>query len=301
MNPTRRRIKLDRPLTLSAARGPIQATARSASLTLWGHDVQDCRLDLEIDLATLKRIEDEQLVHLTPDVRLAAAEEPFTDAAPIGLELKLDSTLLAHIPPDPAGAAERIAPAELADGPLSREEGWYALNVRQDRGATQTGYATTWFTPQDRQVNTDGLRLMTEVVAWLDERRWYFEQKPTLREVLRLKHRGDAGEWTCWATTQEEAGLFAFYSEAAFQIPQERLAAVAELCSRINFSLTLGNFELDFDDGSLRFRTSVDVEHAPLTPLLQGLVTANVSLFNAWLPAMRAVAFDRVDPTAVLG
>lgn len=44
------------------------------------------------------------------------------------------------------------------------------------------------------------------------------------------------------------------------KIPKDKRAQVAELLTRINYDLDVGNFELGFDKGELYFRSSVDLE-----------------------------------------
>src|SRR5215212_5325423 len=41
-------------------------------------------------------------------------------------------------------------------------------------------------------------------------------------------------------------------------VPPERREAVALLLTRANYGIYLGNFEMDLDDGEIRFKVSVD-------------------------------------------
>lgn len=52
--------------------------------------------------------------------------------------------------------------------------------------------------------------------------------------------------------------------------------------------LIIGNFELDFDDGEVRYKTSVDVEGTRLTiPLIRQVVNLNVVTMDRYWPAIQ--------------
>jgi len=41
--------------------------------------------------------------------------------------------------------------------------------------------------------------------------------------------------------------------------------AVAEFINRANYGIIIGNFEMDFADGEIRYKTSIDVQGDKLT------------------------------------
>lgn len=76
------------------------------------------------------------------------------------------------------------------------------------------------------------------------------------------------------------------YAVSTHAVPPEQRAAVMELVTRLNFGLVIGCFELDVDDGELRYRASLDLEGAsPEAALLKNLVFAAAASFGRYLPA----------------
>ncbi|MEZ5253623.1 MAG: YbjN domain-containing protein [Microthrixaceae bacterium] len=61
------------------------------------------------------------------------------------------------------------------------------------------------------------------------------------------------------------------------RVPEDRRLAVAELFTRANYGMRIGNFELDLRDGEVRYKSSVDFEHNALTASLA---------MNALMPAL---------------
>jgi hypothetical protein len=119
--------------------------------------------------------------------------------------------------------------------------------------------------------------------------------------VLQLAFQGTHGRWLCFAQAREDMSQVVFYSVAPVQIPEEKRLAVSEFITRANYGLILGNFELDFADGELRYKTSLDTDGTLLTDqLLQPITFANVSTMDRYLPGLMAVLYGNVPPAAAV-
>jgi hypothetical protein len=134
-----------------------------------------------------------------------------------------------------------------------------------------------------------GSPMMEIAKAHFAAEEWPFEEAPG-RPVLRLGFEGEAGRWVCYAQAKDDVQQFLFYSVAPSPVPEELRGAVAEYLTRVNMHLSVGNFEMDFEDGEVRFRTSIDVEGDRLTaPLVRSLAVANVVTMDRYLPGLAAV------------
>jgi hypothetical protein len=61
--------------------------------------------------------------------------------------------------------------------------------------------------------------------------------------------------------------------------------------------MIIGNFEMDFEDGEIRYKTSIDVEGDSLSSaLIKRLVYANVMMMDAYLPGIMSVIYGDVSP-----
>ena len=106
--------------------------------------------------------------------------------------------------------------------------------------------------------------------------------------VLQLEHGGQQGTWLCYAHAREAQQQLAFYSIYPHLIPPLQRLAMAELLTRANFGLIIGNFELDLDDGEVRYKTSVDVEGTRLSiALIRQVVNLNVATMDRYWPAIQ--------------
>lgn len=115
--------------------------------------------------------------------------------------------------------------------------------------------------------------------------------------TLRTGYEGRNGRWDCYAYAREEEQQSVFYSICSAAVPEARRGAMAEFITRINNGIVIGNFELDFDDGELRYKTSIDVEGDELSPaLMRQLIYANVFMFDLHLPAVMTMIYTDKSP-----
>lgn len=119
--------------------------------------------------------------------------------------------------------------------------------------------------------------------------------------ALRTVFAGANGQWTCYAQTLEELRQAVFYSLCPAAASPERRAPVAEYLTRANYGLVMGNFEMDFDDGTIRFKTSVDVPEGELTQALaRNLLYTNVLMMDRYLPGIMLVNYAGQSPVEAL-
>jgi hypothetical protein len=72
---------------------------------------------------------------------------------------------------------------------------------------------------------------------------------------------------------------------------------LAECITRENYGMIIGNFELDFNDGGIRYKTSIDAEGERLSlALIKQVVYANVTMIDHHLPGIMAVIESDVSP-----
>jgi hypothetical protein len=65
---------------------------------------------------------------------------------------------------------------------------------------------------------------------------------------------------------------------------------VCEFLTRVNYGLAAGNFELDFSDGEVRYKTALQLRvHALDAATLRRVVRANGLAMETYLPGIGAV------------
>ena len=121
------------------------------------------------------------------------------------------------------------------------------------------------------------------------------------RPVLSLNYNGKHANWTCYAQAREEQQQFIFYSVCPVSAPVEKRTPLAEFVTRANYGLIIGNFELDFEDGEIRYKTSLDAEGLTLNPaVFKNLVYANLTMMDQYLPGIMSILFSEVSPREMI-
>jgi hypothetical protein len=140
--------------------------------------------------------------------------------------------------------------------------------------------------------------IFEEMSAFFAQDDWKTTKVPD-KPVLRMSFAGDDGAWICFAQARESQQQMVFYSVAPLKVPEDRRAVMAEFLHRANYGMIIGNFEIDFSDGEVRYKTSIDVEGGTLFfPLIKAVVYQNVLTMDRYLKGVTAVALGQVDAVA---
>lgn len=143
--------------------------------------------------------------------------------------------------------------------------------------------------------------LLDAVVEFFIEDEWHYQQLPD-KPIFRLGFQGENGSWQCYAQIREEQQQFLFYSVLDMNVPEDKRDVMAEFIARANYGLNVGNFEMDYGDGEVRFKTSIDVEDDRLSlALAKNVVYANVVVMDKYFHGIMSVVYGDVDPESAIG
>ena len=149
--------------------------------------------------------------------------------------------------------------------------------------------------PLDTEQASTDTPLFNALIEFFKTDDWPFIQLEG-RSILSLNFDGKNAKWTCFAQAREKQQQFIFYSVCPVNAPAEKRATLAEFITRANYGLIIGNFELDFEDGEIRYKTSFDAEGVTLNQtLFKNLVYANVSMMDQYLPGILSILYSAVS------
>lgn len=123
------------------------------------------------------------------------------------------------------------------------------------------------------------------------------------KTILKMGFKGENGSWRCFAQVREEQRQFLFYSILDSNCPEAARPKMAEFLTRANYGLITGNFEMDYSDGEVRFKTSLDVKENEGTfvpGLIKRLVYLNVLMTDKYLPGIMGVMYGVLSPTEAI-
>lgn len=142
--------------------------------------------------------------------------------------------------------------------------------------------------------------LLDKLTEFFTEEEWEFQALAN-RGILRMGFSGENGHWPCYAQARETQQQIVVYSICPLRVPEELRPAMAEFITRANYGLVVGNFEMDYEDGELRYKTSLDVEDTEATmELIRHIVYGNVTTLDRYLPGILAVLGGAKSPEAAV-
>ncbi|MCB9764388.1 MAG: YbjN domain-containing protein [Alphaproteobacteria bacterium] len=136
---------------------------------------------------------------------------------------------------------------------------------------------------------------MIEVVKqFFEEEDWRFVELE--EHLLRTGFQGNNGRWSVYVQTYEEHDILLSYCICPVNCPEDRRLEMSSFFTRANYGMRLGNFEMDFADGELRFKVSLDVEGEALTVnLVRNAIVVNCRTADRYLPGMMALIYGGAD------
>ncbi len=142
--------------------------------------------------------------------------------------------------------------------------------------------------------------VIEDLVELIEKQEWAYTREND-KPVLQMTLTGKNGHWRCIVIAGRNEEHATFLSIFPCIVPASRRSACGELINRINFGLTHGCFELDIDDGELRFRTCIPVLNGHLPPeAAEYLVFANLAATDRFFATIVQVIFANVSPKDAL-
>lgn len=147
-----------------------------------------------------------------------------------------------------------------------------------------------------RPENQNGLQAFELLSSYLDEDEW-FPRRIEGKYAYSMSYSGKNGDFRCYAIVRVDLEEFLFYAVAPVKVPEEVRLAVSEYLTRANYGLRIGNFELDYSDGEVRYKSSLDFESQNLTPeLIRNAIYPAVHTMDRYLPGLLRVSFGGATP-----
>ncbi|MGC1248946.1 MAG: YbjN domain-containing protein, partial [Spirulinaceae cyanobacterium] len=141
---------------------------------------------------------------------------------------------------------------------------------------------------------------MVEVVeSFFKGENWQFQQLENA--TLHLLFQGKNSQFNCYARAREAQQQFVFYSLAPTKVPVRKRRILGEFVARANLGMIIGNFELDFNTGEIRYKTSIDVTNNVINQeTLHQLVYTNVLTMDQYLLGIKSVISGQLSPEAAI-
>jgi hypothetical protein len=137
--------------------------------------------------------------------------------------------------------------------------------------------------------NDNGLRAFDTLARYLEEENWSVER---IRGKFAFKQSKttELCPVTYYFQVETDLEQFLFYIVPEISLFHEMLGSAAEYICRANFGIRIGNFELDFRDGQVRFKSSINFKRTQLSEILiDDAIKPAVAAFDEFFPGLANV------------
>lgn len=137
---------------------------------------------------------------------------------------------------------------------------------------------------------------------WLEANEWSYQEFPD-KGYYAMSFSGQHGSWRVIVDLSDAETLerLLIYSIYPISVPKLQRQAMSELITRANYGMTIGGFEMDFDDGVVRMKTASEMEKGAFSEeVLEQLFSCNLAVAGRYLPAIYGVAFGNLAPEVAI-
>lgn len=254
-------------------------------------EISALSLTLISSFSMYQKIIDEALFNLFPEINISHPQDVFVDG-PIEITLRLKNLFVNYLNHQMrAAAASRLS---LLENYFSGEnncffhtENWLAISFQQqvtlpehlkDNGVLKEGYQTLWKDPEKIAQKLALASLVSPyllIKTVLGLQSWPYEI--VNENIFKLQITVNAQQWVMLVTINRQEETINVYSVYPEAIALDHRESVAIFMAGINYELSLGNLEMDLNDGEVRLRTSMPLESIFLNEkTLNSLIEKNV-------------------------
>ncbi len=123
-----------------------------------------------------------------------------------------------------------------------------------------------------------------------------------IQTIFKLGVEMDNGRYDCIVDIRPQESQVLIYINSSNLIPVGARVKTAEFITRANYGLIMGNFELDFEDGEVRYKNSYiyddtfpNSEEVFIRYLFTGL-----HMIDRYVPGIMSVIYANVTPEAAI-
>ena len=121
------------------------------------------------------------------------------------------------------------------------------------------------------------------------------------KTIVILGISGKNGKFQCIADIREDEKRFVFYSICNANVPKEKQSLMSEFLTRINQGKFIGNFEMNFDNGEVRYKTSLFYDDYKLSSnTIQSMIITNIAMMDNSLTAIMQLIYNDILPIQAL-
>lgn len=120
----------------------------------------------------------------------------------------------------------------------------------------------------------------------INQEGWEFDYDQK-NEIIKLEICGFHTNFHVFLLVDEVQESLLCNTHIRKKVPHSKRLEVCDFMNRVNYELANGNFEMDMDNGEIRYRTFLDLSDAePSKDQIQNIVWAGIQGFDTYYPGL---------------
>lgn len=152
--------------------------------------------------------------------------------------------------------------------------------------------------------NTYSMKIVNVIKGFLDNDDWHYsfdEKKGMFRFDLTLKSKLKNINYFI-DVKDDEFICYAISPIGGDADDDQMMASLAEFICRANCGLKNGNFELDFRDGEIRYKSFVDCDEVmPSVEVVHNAIYCTATMFDRYAPGILSIIFNDMSVKEAIG
>jgi hypothetical protein len=114
------------------------------------------------------------------------------------------------------------------------------------------------------------------------------------RGLFRMAFDGKHGDIRVLIIVEES--MIQVFTHPANKVPENYRQSIAEAITRANYGLKLGNFEMDYEDGELRYQVALPIDgELPVDDVLDHILYVGGAMVDRYIPAFLSIIYGNED------
>jgi hypothetical protein len=136
--------------------------------------------------------------------------------------------------------------------------------------------------------------MFQKVITFLNTKQFKFEILEG-RTVAIFGIETSKAKYKCVFDLKEEENFLVCYAIIQdFYVPENDRGSMAVILTKVNYSIIIGNFEMDLSDGEIRYKTSIDFTGTDLIePLITNLFNANINVLDYFCEQLKSIKINK--------
>ncbi len=154
--------------------------------------------------------------------------------------------------------------------------------------------------PQQQPVQPEVGSLQQSIKDYLDAQNWHYNWDEEDRYFSMGMNLKEVDSCRVYIQMREDDG-FTIYSVLPMKVSEEKRSAAAEYITRANYGLILGCFELDYEDGEVRYKVTTCCGDIKLAEgPMDRIINTGFAMLDRYGKGLLSVMYGNVEPAAAI-